>query len=65
MIEVIMNVAITQTCTTLEEGVCVAWDYTGSIHDVQVSIPMLEAMGLIALWILVCVSIVALIKKFT
>jgi len=67
MIEVIMNVGITQTCTTIDpvDHICTAWDYTGSFHDVQVSIPMLEAMGLITLWIVVCVSIVALIKKFT
>lgn len=65
MIEVIMNVAITQTCTADNEVFCSAWEYSGSIHDIQVSIPMLEAMGLITLWIVVCVSIVALIRKFS
>jgi len=65
MIEVIMNVVSTQTCTADNGVFCTAWETSGSIHDVQVSIPMLEAMGLITLWIVVCVSIVALIKKFT
>jgi len=60
-----MNVNSTQTCTADNGSFCTAWEYTGSIHDIQVSIPMLEAMGLITLWIVVCVCIVALIKKFT
>jgi len=62
-----MNVNVTQICDTVDntEHICTQWTYTGSIQDIQISIPMLEAMGLIILWIVVCISIVSLIKKFT
>lgn len=61
----IMNVNITQTCTDTSEGYCTEWVYSGRNDDIQVSIPMLEAMGLIILWIVVYASIIYIFKKFS
>ena len=65
-----MDVNITQTCTTyrtdsLGSDICEIAVYSGRLDNLQVSIPMLEAMGLIFLWIVVAISVATLIKKFT
>lgn len=59
-----MDVNITSSCS---EGIgssttCI---YSGRVDNIKVSIPMLEAMGLITTWVLVCACIAILIKKFS
>jgi len=65
-----MDVNVTQSCTAyhtdgLGGDVCASYTYIGRLDNLQVSIPMLEAMGLIFLWIAVCYFVALLIKKFT
>jgi len=65
-----MDVNVTQSCTAyhtdgLGGDVCSSFTYIGRLDNLQVSIPMLEAMGLILLWIVVCASVAILIKKFS
>jgi len=65
-----MDINVTQDCTATDpvSSQCTQYHYSGnvSIHDnFQVSIPMLEAMGLITLWIAVAISVAVLIKKFS
>jgi len=62
-----MNVDIIQTCNTIDpvEHVCTEYSYVGRLDNIQLSIPMLEAMGLITLWIVVCVLVATLIKRFS
>jgi len=65
-----MDVNITQTCNSyhtdgLGNDICEIAVYSGRLDNLQVSIPMLEAMGLIFLWIVVAISVATLIKKFT
>jgi len=59
-----MDVNITQTCdnSVASSSVCI---YSGRLDNVQVSIPMLEAMGLISLWIVVVFFVAFLINKLT
>jgi len=59
----IMNINAQSTCIqTVSTTDCT---YSGSIDSLQVSIPMLEAMGLIFLWIVVAICVATLIKKFS
>lgn len=65
-----MDVNVVQACNayhtdTLGSDVCSSFTYIGRLDNLQVSIPMLEAMGLIFLWIAVCALIAILIKKFS
>ncbi len=59
-----MDVNIQSTCDSsiATSTTCV---YVGRLDNVQVSIPMLEAMGLILIWIVVCFAVSFLISKFT
>lgn len=58
-----MDINITQTCVT-SGTYCEEYLYSGRIDNFQMSIPMLEAMGLLLLWIVVCSMVVILINKF-
>lgn len=65
-----MDVSVTQTCQAyhtdgLGGDVCSQYAYTGRLDNLQVSIPTLEAMGLILLWIVIASSVALLIKKFS
>jgi len=65
-----MDVNVVQVCDTyhtdeLGGDVCSQYTYIGRLDNLQVSIPMLEAVGLIFLWIAVCYFVALLIKKFT
>jgi len=57
-----MDVNVTQLCTP--NGSTTDCVYSGRIDNVQVSIPMLEAMGLITLWIAICFLVALLINRF-
>jgi len=61
-----MGVEIIQECTNVDvvNGICLEYSYSGHL-DTNVSIPMLEAMGLILLWIVVAYSIATIFKKFS
>ena len=62
-----MDVGITQTCTNadLENGICLEYSYVGRLDNIDVSIPMLEAMGLLTLWVVVCFGVAYLFKIFS
>jgi len=59
-----MGIEITQTCTNLGADYCEEWSYSGRSDTFQVTIPMLEAMGLITLWMLVAFLVASIFKKF-
>jgi len=54
-----------QTCTDIGTSTCLEYTYTGRLDNIQVSIPMLEAMGLITLWLIVFFTVITLFKKFS
>jgi len=65
-----MDVNVLQSCQSyhtdgLGYDTCAEYIYSGRLDNLQMSIPMLEAMGLISLWIVVCFFVAVLIKKFT
>jgi len=61
-----MGLNVVQTCTDINaENICVEYVYSGRLGDIEASIPMLEAMGLIILWIVVAICVATLFKKFS
>jgi len=67
-IKATMGLEIMQTCNTYHtdtngNDICESYIYSGRLGDV--SIPMLEAMGLITLWIVVVASVAIIFKKLS
>jgi len=63
--EDIMDINFTQTCSADNGTFCTEYVYSGRTDDIQISIPMLEAMGLLFLWLLIVFFIAWLFRKFS
>jgi len=60
-----MQMNYVQTCSVEGVSYCTEWTYSGRVDDIRISIPMLEAMSLITLWVLIASCVIWLVKRFT